>query len=214
MEKQTVEAHLSIQKGRPVVTVKGREGQTDLETLIAYLKNGVSSGEMKACTPKSEKGYTTFKFKVYDELKNLNNYFVIKVKNNERYLHKETIEQIKEITGVSNLITKVNVNRLVAGVAVSALILTLSTPLIAKGLHFILKKDYQYDQYRYNRFDYYSSAPLEDWQREQMEQDYYQDLEKRASEGDKQAQDEFEIYIEQQRLREQAEQEAKSRGGK
>jgi len=214
MKGQTVEASLVMQKNRPLVLVKDREGYATPEQLIAYLKESINSKEMKVVTPRSEKGYTSYKFKVYDKQQNFNNYFVIKVKNSERYLHKSTIEQIKEISGVSVLIKKVNTNRLIAGVAVSVLLLTFTSPLLAKGLQYILDKDYKYDYDRYHGYDYYQSAPLGDEEREQALYEYYNDLEKRASEGDKQAQDEFEIYIEQQRLREQAEQEAKSRGGK
>ncbi|MBR6690179.1 MAG: hypothetical protein IKL65_02490 [Bacilli bacterium] len=211
MKKQTVEAHLTIKNGQPIVTVKGREGQTDSDTLIAYLKKGVSSGEMKVCTPTSEKGYTTYKFKVYDELENLNNYFVIKVKNNERYLHRATIEQIKEITGVSNLIKKLNVNRFVAGIAVSAILLTVAGPSMAKGLGKLIEKDIEYDQQRYHQHTYSSPYIPTEEERTQSEILYYQDLERRALAGDEEALEEYSIYIAQQQLKEQAKEEQASR---
>lgn len=207
MKKETVEAFLEIRNNEPIVTVKGKDGYTNPETLIAFLKKGVSSNKIKACTPKQEKGYTSYKFKVYSEEEELNNYFVVKVRNRERYLHRPTLEAIKEITGVSNLIKKVNVNRFVAGIAVSALIVTVAGPTIAKGLGKLLEKDYQYDQQRYHQYSYSSTYIPTEEEKAQAEIEYYEDLRIRAENGDEAAIKEYSAYLAEQQLKEQIEEE-------
>lgn len=207
MKKETVEAFLEIRNNEPIVTVKGKEGYTNPETLISFLKKGVSSKQMKACTPKSENGYTTYKFKVYDEYNNLNNYFVIKVKNSKRYLYKPIIERIKEISGISNLIKKVNFNRFVAGIAATALIVTVAGPTVAKGLGELLKKDYEYDQQRYHQYTYSTHYIPTEEEKVQAEIEYYKDLEKRAKAGDEDAIKEYSDYLVEQQLKEQIEEE-------
>lgn len=207
MKKNTVEAFLEIKNNEPIVTVTDREGYTTPETLVAFLAKGVKSNKIKSCTPKQEKGYTSYKFKVYNDESELSHYFVIKVRNNERYLHKPTLDAIKDITGVSNLIKKVNVNRLIAGVTVAVTILTIAGPTITKGLDKILEKDHEYDQQRYNKYS--NSAPYEPTveDREVAEKEYLENLRERILAGDKQAEKEYLDYILQQHLKEQAQQE-------
>lgn len=204
MKKEIIEAHLTIIDNKPIVMVKGREGYTTPDTLISFLKNGISSKEIKACTPKSEKGYTTYKFKVYNEEGNLNNYFVVKVKHSERYLHKSTIEKIKEVTYVSNLITKVNVNRFIAGIAVGAIILSVTAPTLTKGLKKLNQQDYGHDQQRYQKYSYSVSEPITEEQKQQAEKDYYANLRERILAGDKEAEQEYLNYIAERHLKNQA----------
>lgn len=199
MKKETVEVYLQVMNNRPVVFIKNNNEYTDPQMLIEFLKKGVTFNKIKSCTPREEKGYTSYKFKVYSMEEELNHYFIIKVKNNERYLHKDTINEIKSITGVSNLVKKVNVNRFIAGIAATALVLTVAGPTMAKGMKKILDKDYQYDQERYHYYHY--SEPITEEQKEQSQKQYYEDLEKRVLEGDEQAKQEYEIYLIQQQLK-------------
>ena len=212
MRKETVEAFLEVKNNEPIVVVKGKEGYTNPETLVAFLKKGVKSNEIKACTPKQEKGYTSYKFKVYNDEAELSHYFVVKVRNRERYLHRPTLEAIKDITGVSNLIKKVNVNRFIAGIAITATILTIAGPTMVKGLGELLEKDYQYDQQRYRQ--YRQSIPYvpSEEEKAQAEIEYYEDLRKKAENGDKEAKEEYQNYLIEQQLKEQIEEErAKTR---
>lgn len=212
MRKETVEAFLEVKNNEPIVVVKGKEGYTNPETLVAFLKKGVKSNEIKACTPKQEKGYTSYKFKVYNDEAELSHYFVVKVRNRERYLHRPTLEAIKDITGVSNLIKKVNVNRFIAGIAITATILTIAGPTMVKGLGELLEKDYQYDQQRYHQSSYSAPYIPTEEEKAQAEIEYYEDLRIRAEKGDEAAKKEYEQYLIEQQLKEQLEEErSKSR---
>ena len=212
MKKETIEAFLEIRNKEPIVIVKGKEGYTNPETLIAFLKKGVKSNEIKACTPKQEKGYTSYKFKVYNDEAELSHYFAVKVRNKERYLHRPAIDAIKDITGVSNLIKKVNVNRFIAGIAIAATILTVAAPTMAKGLGKLLEKDYQYDQQRYRQFSYSTTYIPTEEEKDQAEFEYYEDLRIRAEKGNKEAQKEYDTYLAEQQLKVQIEEErAKTR---
>ena len=212
MKKETIEAFLEIRNNEPIVTVKGREGYTNPETLVAFLMKGVKSNKIKACTPKQEKGYTSYKFKVYNDESELSHYFVVKVRNRDRYLHRPTLEAIKDITGVSNLIKKVNVNRFIAGIAIATTIITVAGPSIAKGLGNLLERDYQYDQQRYRQYSYSSTYIPTEEEKAQAEIEYYEDLRIRAEKGDEAAKKEYEQYLIEQQLKEQLEEErAKTR---
>lgn len=207
MKKEIIEAFLEIRNNEPIVIVKGREGYTNPETLVAFLMKGVKSNEIKACTPKQEKGYTSYKFKVYNDEADLSHYFVVKVRNRDRYLHRPTLEAIKDITGVSNLIKKVNVNRFVAGIAITATILTVAGPSMAKGLNELLERDYQYDQQRYHQYTYSAPYIPTEEEKAQAEIEYYEDLRIRAEKGDEAAKKEYEQYLIEQQLKEQLEEE-------
>ncbi|MBQ2947139.1 MAG: hypothetical protein IJE04_04755 [Bacilli bacterium] len=208
MKKETIEAFLEVKNNEPIVVVKGKEGYTNPQTLIAFLKKGVKSNEIKACTPKQENGYTSYKFKVYNNKADLSHYFVVKVRNKERYLHRATLEIIKDITGVSNLIKKLNVNRVIAGIAATATILTIAGPTIVKGLDELLERDYQYDQQRYRRFSYSTSYIPSEEEKIQSEIMYYEDLRIRAEKGDEEAQKEYDAYLAEQQLKEQLQEES------
>jgi len=210
MKKETVEAFLEIIDDEPTVKVKGTEVYISTDKLIDFLKTGVKSNRVKACTPKFEEGYTSYKFKVYNDEGQLNNYFIIKVKNKERYLHKQTIETIKEITGVSNLIRKLNITRFIAGVAISATILTVAGPTLVKGLQEILEKDYEYDQQRY-RQHYSSEFFISDEDKAKSDIEYYKDLKVRAENGDEEAKREYQEYLVEQELKKQFEEERSKR---
>lgn len=207
MKKETIESFLEIRNNEPIVTVKGKDGYTNPETLVAFLMKGVKSNKIKACTPKQEKGYTSYKFKVYNDEAELSHYFVVKVRNRERYLHRPTLEAIKDITGVSNLIKKVNVNRFIAGIAITATILTVAGPTMVKGLGELLERDYQYDQQRYHQSSYSAPYIPTEEEKAQAEIEYYEDLRIRAEKGDKEAQKEYDAYLAEQALKEQIEEE-------
>lgn len=200
MKKQTIEAFLEIVNNEPIVIVSGKEGYTEPETLLTFLRKGVKLGQIKPCTPRQEKGYTNYKFKVFNEEGNLTNYFVVKVRNKERYLHRSTINSIKDIAGISILIKKVNINRIIAGIAASATMLTLAGPTLVKGLGKLFEKEYEYDQERY--YQTVSSIPSQD-ELKQLELRYYEDLRIRAENGDEAAREEYEIYLIEQQLKEQ-----------
>ena len=202
MKKETVEAFLEINNNEPIVRVKGKDGVTNTETLLAFLREGVKSNTIKACIPMQEKGFTSYKFKVYNDEQELNNYFVIKVRNNERYLHLSTLEAIKDITGVSCLIKKVNVYRIVAGALAAVTILTVAGSTMTKGLDKLLEKDYQYDQQRYQQYSYSETYEPTVRDREQAEINYYENLRKRAENGDETAKQEYEQYLIEQELKE------------
>jgi len=200
MKKETVEAFLETKNNEAIVIVEGKEGYTDPETLIAYLKKGVTSNQIKSCTPRQENGYTIYKFKVYNDEVTLNNYFEVKVRNNERYLFKPVIDAIKDISNQSNLIKKVNRNRLIAGIATSALIITLAGPTLVKGLGKLMEKEGDYDASRYA--PYSQGTPSEE-EIKQYEAEYYEDLRQRAESGDENALEEYNRYLLEQQLKDQ-----------
>ena len=201
MKRPTVTAYLNMKNNRHVVNVDGQKGITFPSVLISYLKKGIYSETMKACTPISKDGYTNYKFKVYNDEGELNNYFVVRVSHKERYLHKDTIQKIEEISGISNLITKVNVNRFIAGLTATALILVAIGPTMAKGLIKIAAKDMS------SKPPSYSASNVTDKQKEQSLKEYYEDLKMRAQSGDIKAIDEYSIYLIQNELEQQKEEE-------
>jgi len=205
MKKPTVNAYLNMQNNRHVVNVDGQKGITFPSVLISYLKQGIYSKKIKACTPISKDGYTNYKFKVYNDEGQLNNYFVVKVSHKQRYLHKDTINKIKEVSGVSNLITKVNVNRFIAGLTASALILVAAGPKIAKGLIDIIDKERESSIPSYN-----NSVVVTEEEKQQSLKEYYEDLKIRAQSGDIKAIDEYSIYLIQNELEQQKEEKSNS----
>lgn len=180
----------------------------DPQCLVDYLKRKVSCKELKNSLAKQEKGYTSYKFKIYNNNGELNNYLVVKVKNSERYLHKQTIDQIKETTKFSTLITKCNILKTTAIISIGIVIMGPLTPILAKGLSKLDQKDYEYDQQRYHKYLNYSNTPIvTDEQKQEAVEDYYIDLEKKAKAGDKEAIREYSQYIIEQQLKEQAQEE-------
>ena len=204
MEKETVIAHLEIINGQPMVRVNGQS--TTTQHLIEYLKQGVKKEDIKACTPKYKDGKTIYKFKVFDNHGVFSNYFVIKVNSNERYLHKDTIKQINEVTNTSTLIKKVNINRFIAGISAGIVLMTLAGPSIAKGLRELDQKGYEYDQQRYHQ--YQAPAQVTPEQKKESIEQYYKHLEEKAKAGDEAAIKEYSEYLAQQTLKEQIEQES------
>lgn len=200
MKKPTVTAYLNMQNNRHIVNVDGQKGITFPAVLIKYLKQGIYSETMKACTPISKDGYKNYKFKVYNDEGRLNNYFVVRVSHKQRYLHKDTIQKIEEISGIYGLITKVNFSRFLAGLTATALILGTAGPTIAKGLINIADKGRTS-----NKPSYSNSTVVTHEQKEQSLKEYYEDLKKRAEAGDAEAIDEYSIYSITQQLEEQKE---------
>lgn len=197
MKKETVEAFLAIKDDQYIVIVNGEEEYP--ETVLAYLKKGVKLKKIKACTPRQGEKYTSYKFKIYDEGDNLNNYFVIKVKNSERYLYRPIIKEIREITEKSNLIKKVNRNRFIAGITASALFLTVAGPTIAKGIRNTVDREYDlYDDIYGKPASVTAQAPTE----EDIAK-YYEGVRIRAEQGDEEAMREYQQYLLEQQVKEQ-----------
>lgn len=197
---EKVEAYLQIQNNEPVVKVEGREGYTIPETLITFLRKGIKSEQIKACTPQHKNGKTNYIFKVYNEEGKLSYYFVVKVDNKDRYLFKPITDVIKDLSNQSALIKKVNTNRFIAGLSAGILVLTLTGPTLVKGLGNLLEKEKEYDS---SRFAPYTQSTPSDEEIKQYEAEYIEDLKARAAAGDESAMEEYNIYLIEQQLKEQ-----------
>lgn len=194
MKKETVEAYLKIRNNEPIVTVKGKEGYTNPETLIAYIKKGISSGNMESHTPKSSNGYTKFKFDVYDEKGKLNSFFVVKVSHKERGALRPIMDKINEVSKSRGIVDFINKNRLAAGLVAGAIALcSLST-----GIVNILTNVKDNEKANEN-----PRSSISDIYRIEAEKQYYEDLKERALNGDKGAQTEYQNYLIEQELKEQ-----------
>lgn len=208
MKRKTVEAFLEMQINEETIRIKGSEEYNNSQVLIDYLSEGVDKGLIKACTPKQEMGYTSYKFEVYDYNHEFKNYFVVKVRNNERYLHRETLNKIKQITKNSNLIKKVNFNRFIAGIAISLILLRTAGPAIGRGLGRLFDKELEYSQ---DKSAEYSNSIMHKPTEEELTQAelyYYEDLRIRAENGDEKAQEEYERYLFEQEIKQQREENA------
>lgn len=202
MKKEIVEGLLTIKNGQPIIIVERKKETTNPEVLIQYIKKCVLEKKIKASTPKAQNGHMVYKYKIYDNNKNINNYLVIKIKHNERYLLKPIIEKLNEVSSVSGLITKQNITRFIAGIAIASTLLTVAGPTIAKGLKKLGQLDYEYD-HRYSRYQQSATYVPTEKDRLKAQIQYYEDLRTRAQNGDESAIEEYNQYLSEQQLKQQ-----------
>lgn len=197
MKKQKrVDATLKTNGEHEYVVVKNKDGKASVETLINYLRNGIKNREIKNGKIVQNDICVKYIFDVYsydEKLEKENkSLFVVRIDNKEKEYHYLTINVLESMCEMTAQIKKTNRARVIAGISVGLFILVAAGPRIAKGIGDAANKESQYDQERYNKtqVDVITQQDIDN-----MNEEYYKDLEQKAKSGDVEAMNEYIEYI-------------------
>lgn len=200
-KRKVVSVDLIMDGDREIVNIVGDDEVTDSKFLTQFLDRGIRNKNIKLGKKFRQGGYTRYKFnvEVMDKNDELINYdFVVKVKNSEKSLHFQTLKYIDALCDMSVIIKRENITRFIAGLAAGTIVLLTAGPTIAKGIDKILEKEFNYAQNAYD--NHYKYIPTEEDKEKAMEE-YYDDLEERAKQGDKDAIEEYSQYLTEQEIK-------------
>lgn len=205
-KKETVAVELKMQGDQEIVSVPTSGEVTEPKFLTEFLNRGIRNKNIKFGKKIRGENYTKYIYNVQvlknGEKQDYN--FVVRVKNSEKSLHYQTLKHIEALCDISVRIKRENKLKIAALVIAGAIALTAGGKWAAKNLK---EKTITSSSTPGNTIVY---VPTEE-DIEKANEEYYKELEQRANEGDPQAIEEYNMYLMEQQLEQQLEEERKVR---
>lgn len=204
-KRERIPINLFVENGESKANIKDDHRVTSTKNIIELL-DGLSKSKAIVKSKKIKK--ENFVEYVYDVNEEENYSIVVRINNDERDKHFETIKYLDSLSDLSISLKKVNRARFVAGLALGALVLVIAGPSIGKSIrknndtNKPIKK--QYEEILEDTDDYQRYYPSEE-EKKEAEEYYYESLKKRAENGDEKAKAEYEDYYYEQIILEQME---------
>lgn len=183
------------------------ENSDEIETvdeMLAYLRQCIKKGNLKKGTVVKDNNFTNYVFDIKgynSKTEEQTSYqIVVKVNNAEKRYHKATISSLNDFCLLSKKIRQLNRTRIAAGVLASAVLFTTAGPVMARGIKSLIDKEKAYDRERYSQtLQQNSNVPSQE-RLEHLQAEYYEDLAKRAANGDENAKEEYDQYLMEQEI--------------
>lgn len=207
MKREFVNVELKVRDGEEYVWLPERNMKVEPQVLTAYVRQGVRSGDISGGLEVSSDKFTKYTFKAKDNNNGEEYYFVVKIKNEIIKQGSPTANIIKSLSKRSVRKTRQNTTRIAAGIAAGFVLVTSAYYGMASGLKKLKDSAETYS-------DYVAIAQTYDFDNipEEAYNEYYNYLKEKADEGDKEAIEEYSIYLMEQQLEEQRDTEEKERG--
>lgn len=205
-KKETVAVELKMKEEQEIVSILANGEVTEPKILTEFLNRGIRDKNIKFGKKIRGENYTKYIYNV-EVLKNgeKQDYnFVVRVKNSEKSLHYQTLKYMDALCNISVRIKKENRVKIAALIVAGAIALTIGGKWAAKELK---GKTIQSETLPGNTIVYVPT----DEDIEKANEEYYKELEQRAQQGDPQAIEEYNMYLMEQQLEQQLEEERKVR---
>lgn len=208
--KNAVKANLKYYNGNEFVTFDGKNTVRTSDELIDALRESVKTGEIKHGKKYDGPSYTDYIFTVstfsYKDKKTYKNKIIIRVDNKDKEYLKNTMQRIEDQCIIAQKVSHINTGKIVALILTGSILVTGSTFLFAKGLKYAVNKEYESKVKIQENIK--QDKPLELTEEEEAVAiaQYYINLSERAKNGDIEAQKEYNQYLIEQELKEQAQQ--------
>ena len=208
MKKQFFYVELKKENGEEAVWIPEHGLTVEPYVLTRYLREGIRNQEISGGFGVIEEDYTKYTFNA----KNINetmpdHYFVVKISNQIIKEGSPTANIIKSMSERSVKKTRKNMTRLIAGATASFILITSAAYFVAKDLKNLNSTVKEYERKASIAQEYMKNHKLTDEEKSQMDFQYYEDLRIRAENGDEEAIKEYSIYLAEQQLKEQIEEE-------